>query len=279
MSAPRFSVHQLCLPASTFADDVRFAAELGYDGIGIDVGKLGDGPDASAMEVFRASGLGAGVGCAAVWSILPTPNFPEPADPAERVDLIRDGIRRLGAFGSESVFCVLGQPGVMTQPEAWRFIDATLPRLADEARQYGMTLSVEPMVREGGRTIATPMVASIDTTIELFDRLGLDDAQIVVDIWHLHDSPRFLESLREHATRISALQMCDYHEPRAWRDRLLPGFGAGHVREALAALDDGGFSGWLDLEVFSDELWAQSPPREFLARGLDAMRECWEARG
>lgn len=279
MSGPRFSAHQLCLPASTFAEDVAFAAELGYDGLGVDVGKLGDGPDDSAVATLRASGLSAGVGCAVVWSILPIPNFPAPADPAERVDLILDGIRRLGALGSESVFCVLGQPGALSEREAWRVIDAALPRLAAAAREQGMTLSVEPMVREGGRVIESPMLASIDEALELFDRLDLADAKVVADIWHLHDSPRFLESLRENAARVSALQMCDYHVPDGWRDRLLPGTGEGRVREALGALGDGGFSGWLDLEVFSDALWAELPPREFLARGLDAMRECWAERG
>jgi sugar phosphate isomerase/epimerase len=275
---PRYSAHQLCLPASTFADDVRFAVELGYDGLGIDVGKLGHGPDSAAVEAFRDSGLSAGVGSAAVWNILPTPNFPEPADPGERVALIVDGVRRLAAFGSESVFVVLGQPNLLGVDEAWRVVDDALLRIDAAAHEHGMTLSIEPMVREGGRMIEQPMVGTIEETFALYDRLGIDDGMVVADIWHLHDSPGFLEALRTHAHRISALQMNDFHPPRVWRDRLMPGAGQGHVRAALAALDAGGFDGWLDLEVFSDELWAELPPREFLARGLDAMRTCWDER-
>ena len=276
--SPRFSAHQLCLPASTFAEDVRFAAELGYDGLGIDVGKLGDGPDVDAAAVFRNSGLRAGVGSAAIWNILPIPNFPEPADPEARVLLILEGVRRLAAFGAESVFVVVGQPGELGEAEAWRVVDDALVRIHRVARQHGMTLSIEPMVRQGGAVIEHPMIASIGDALAVFDRLGIDDGMVVADIWHLHDSPGFLDALRAHAPRISALQMNDYHAPRAWRDRLLPGAGEGHVRAALAALDAGGFTGWLDLEVFSDELWATLPPREFLARGLEAMRACWVDR-
>lgn len=267
------SVHELCLPNTTFAEDVEFARALGYDGLGIDAGKLGDA--VADLELWQESGLSAGVACAAVWSILPTGNFTAPSDPRERVAIICDGIRALAPFRPDSVFCVLGAEG--DDPAASRAaVDEGLRRIADVAGEHGTTLSVEPMVREGGRLVERPLVASIDQTLDLLDRLGIGGS-VVADIWHLWDSPGLLEEVRQHAGRISAVQMNDYHEPRVWRDRLLPGDGEGHVREVLGALDEGGFSGWLDLEVFSDELW-ELPAQEFLARGLAAMRRCWDER-
>jgi len=277
---PDISVNQLCLPRTTFAEDVRLAAELGYTGISIDVAKLGSGPDsdAAALEAFQRSGLKAAVCCNGNWSMLPIPNFPAPADARERIEDICAGALRLAPFQPDSFFVVLGQPGELTIDEAWRTIDDGLQKIHDVVAETGATLSIEVMTREGGRLIDQPMVASIVETLELLDRLGLDDVQIVADIWHLFDSPQFLDDLRRNAGRISALQMCDYHRPRRWRDRLMPGRGSGHVREALAALEEGGFTGWLDLEVFSDDLWKESP-REFMALGLSSINQCWDERG
>jgi sugar phosphate isomerase/epimerase len=277
MTAPQISVNQLCLPRTTFAEDVRIASELGYDGISIDVSKLGTGPDAEAVDAFARSGLKAAVCCNGTWSMLPIPNFPTPVDAEERIDGICEGARRLAPFHPASYFVVLGQPGLLSTEQAWRVIDAGLKKVHDVVSGTGATLSIEVMTREGGRLIDEPMVASIGETLELLERLGLDDVQIVADVWHLFDSPHFLDDLRLHADRISAIQMCDYHRPRRWRDRLMPGDGSGRVREALSALDEGGFSGWLDLEVFSDDLWKESP-RDFMALGLSAIRTCWDER-
>lgn len=273
---PRASVNELCLPRTTFLEDLRLAAQIGYSGISIDTMKLSaDGDDHQILEEFAKSGLEAAVCCNHVWSILPIPNFPEPSSAAERIEGICAGIRRLAPFSPDSVFCVLGQPGEYTEGHAWRIVDDGLRRIHDVASENGVNLSVEVMIREGGRKIEHPMVSSIEETLDHLDHLGLDDVSIVADVWHLHDSDGFLDSLRDNATRISALQMDDYHPPRAWRDRLMPGDGNGNVAEAITALREGGFNGWLDLEVFSDDLWRQTP-EQFMAQGLDAIRHCWD---
>src|SRR5262249_48250671 len=157
--------------------------------------------------------------------------------------IICDGIRKLAPFRPDSVFCVLGAEG--DDPVAARAaVDDGLRRIAEVAAEHGTTVSIEPMIREGGRPVERPLVASVTETLDLLDRLGIHGS-VVVDIWHLWDSPGILDELRRHAGRVSALQMNDFHPPRVWRDRLLPGDGQGHVREVLAALDEGGFTGWL----------------------------------
>jgi sugar phosphate isomerase/epimerase len=276
-SGPRVSVNQLCLPETTFVQDVELARTLGYDGISVDAGKVPGGAESELAELLDGSGLRAAVCCGPIWSILPMTNFPEPADPMDRIAHIRTAIERLARFRPASVFCALGVPAA-DLADSWRVIDYGLRAIRDIAAQAGTTLSVEPMTREGTGLMRQPLAPSIDATLDLLDRLGFDDASVVADIWHLHDSDDFLDSLRANAGRISALQMCDYHPPRTWRDRLMPGAGSGRVRAALSALDEGGFDGWLDLEVFSDELWALGP-QEFMRRGLAAISDCWRTRG
>jgi sugar phosphate isomerase/epimerase len=70
-------------------------------------------------------------------------------------------------------------------------------------------------------------------------------------------------------------------------DRVLPGDGIIDLPPLLAALDEGGFTGWYDLEIFSDDgrygtdlpdsLWKR-PPVELLTAGRDAFFREWNAR-
>jgi sugar phosphate isomerase/epimerase len=59
-------------------------------------------------------------------------------------------------------------------------------------------------------------------------------------------------------------------------DRVLPGQGEIDLYSIFEALEDGGFRGWYDLEVFSgldlpDSIWKR-PTREWVKDGMDRMR-------
>jgi sugar phosphate isomerase/epimerase len=274
---PPVSVCQLCLPKTTFAEDVDLASVIGYDGISIDERKMSGSSDADLLALFRESGLRAAACCARVWSILPLTNFRDPLEPSERVDAICAGIRRLAPFRPTTVFCATGSRGSWSHTEARAIVVDGLRRITSVAADLGVTVSLEPMTRESARPIVGPIVASVEETLELFHDVGDDSMRMVVDVWHMHDSPGLLASLRRHARRVSALQCCDWRQPRGPRDRALPGEGSADVPAIMGALDAGGFDGWLDLEVFSDELW-ELPAEEFMRRGADAIARTWERR-
>jgi sugar phosphate isomerase/epimerase len=278
IARPRKSVCQLCLPKTTFAEDVRIASAVGYEGISIDERKLAGPADAELLDLFRDSGLRAAACCAGVWSILPLTNFRDPFDPAERIAAICAGIRRLAPFRPDTVFCATGSRGARTDQEARAIVVEGLRRIVATAQEVGVNVSLEPMTRESGKSIEGPIVGSIDEAMELFADVGDDSLRLVVDVWHLHDSPRFLASLRHQARRVAALQCCDWRQPRGPRDRAFPGEGSANVPAIMGALEAGGFDGWLDLEVFSDELW-QLPPEEFMRRGAEAIDRTWDRRG
>ncbi|HEV8654176.1 MAG TPA: sugar phosphate isomerase/epimerase [Candidatus Limnocylindria bacterium] len=277
MTRPRMSVCQLCLPKTSFEEDVRIARAIGYDGISIDERKMTGASDAALLELFQASGLRAAACCAKVWSILPLTNFRDPLEPRERIDAICGGLRRLAAFQPTTVFCATGSRGQRTDAEARAIVVEGLRRIAAVAADVGVVVSLEPMTRESAVPIDGPIVSSIDEALALFDDVGDATMRLVVDVWHLHDSPGILQSLERNARRVDALQCCDWREPRGPRDRAMPGEGTAGVAGMMAALESGGFGGWLDLEVFSDELW-QLSPEDFMRRGADAIRRSWERR-
>jgi sugar phosphate isomerase/epimerase len=255
----RLSISQITTVSQSFADDLDAYREAGADGMGIWEMKLED----DSLERFRASGLAAATAVPAVPSILPLPLLEGPADPAERVEAIRAGIRRLAPFEPPCVLFLSGPGG-----DRETIIEG-IRAIADEGRAQGVPVALEPIQREfaGLWTI----VSSLDEAATLVDDAGAD-CGLMYDTWHLWREP--LEEVERHRSRIRGVHLADWREPtRNTNDRVLPGDGAidfGPILEALR------WDGLFDLEIFSDpelpgSLWA-GDPRELAARGIESLR-------
>jgi sugar phosphate isomerase/epimerase len=255
----RLSISQITTVTQSFADDLDAYRESGADGVGIWEMKL----QADSLERFRASGLEAATAVPAVPSILPLPLMEGPADPTERVEAIRAGIRRLAPFEPPCVLFLTGPGGDRET------ILEGIRAIANEGHAQGVPVALEPIQREfaGFWTI----VSSLDEAAALVDEAGAD-CGLQYDTWHLWREP--LEQIDRHRSRIRGVHLADWREPtRNTNDRVLPGEGAIDFGPILDALR---WDGLYDLEIFSDpeldgSLWA-GDPRELAARGIESLR-------
>ena len=278
MTAPRFSISQITTFPQPFDEDLRTYAAAGAEGIGIWEFKLPDRDDAETVEIVRASGLAVTNCVPSVPSILPMPGFDEPADPAERVELLRASIHRLAAFDPASIVCLTGSPG---NREA---LVGGIRALADEAERVGVTIGLEPMqpLFHTDWTHTTTIEAALD----LLDEAGADGVGIIFDTWHVWNDDDVLEDIAEHHERFVAVHVSDWREPtRSWADRVLPGDGSIDLPAILRALHDAGWRGWYDLEIFSDDgsfgdefddsIWKRDPDA-VARRGRESFLAAWE---
>jgi len=257
--AVRLSISQITTVGQSFADDLDAFGAAGADGVGIWEMKLG----ADSLERFRASGLGAAAAVPTVPSILPLPLMEGPADPGERVEAIRAGIRRLAPFEPECVLFLTG-PG----DDSETILDG-IRAIAEQGREQGVPVALEPIQREFAQywTVAS----SLDEAAALIEESGAD-VGLLYDTWHLWREP--LEQIERHRDRIRGVHLADWREPtRNTNDRVLPGDGVVEFGPILDALD---WDGFYDLEIFSDaelegSLWREEP-REVARRGLEALR-------
>ena len=255
----RLSISQITTVTQSFADDLDAYAAAGADAIGIWETKLED----DSLERFYASGLAAAAAIPAVPSILPLPLMEGPSDPAERVEAICAGIRRLAPFGPECVLFLTG-PG----DDRETVLDG-MRAIAAEGAAQRVPVALEPVQREfaGFWTI----VSSLDEAAALVDEADAD-CGLQYDSWHLWREP--LEQVERHRSRIRGVHLADWREPtRKTNDRVLPGDGAIEFGPILDALR---WEGLYDLEIFSDpelpgSLWA-ADPRELAARGIESLR-------
>ncbi len=259
MSA-RVSISQITTVSASFADDLDAYRAAGADGIGIWEFKLAE----DSLERFRESGLAAATAVPAVPSILPLALMEGPEDPAERVEAICAGIRRLAPFEPPCMLFLTG-PG-----EDQATIIEGLRAIADEGRRAGVRVALEPIQRQFAHLWTT--VSSLDEAAALIAESGAD-VGLMYDTWHLWREP--LEQIERHRDRIYGVHLADWREPtRHTNDRVLPGDGVIEFGPILKALR---WDGLLDLEIFSEaelpgSLWREEP-RDVARRGLEKLRE------
>jgi sugar phosphate isomerase/epimerase len=284
---PRVSISQISTFTASFADDVEAYRAAGLDGIGIWEQKLGDGPDDDALLLLERSGLDRASAVPAVPSILPLPLLGGPEDPRERIDAILGSLHRLAPFRPSGIVCLTGT-GAGRDPDAARGIVVQgLREIAAEAASLDLRIALEPYQREGGEEWT--IVSTVPEALELIRDAGdLPALALQFDIWHLWNTETLFDDITQHVDRFAGVHVSDMRLPtRGFADRAAPGNGVAGVPRILAALDEAGFDGLYDVEIFSDDgtlgasyedsLW-RLDPGDAATLLRDAFLACWQAR-
>ena len=263
------SLSEISTVGASFEEDVRAYAAAGFEGIGIWEMKLGD--DESDLEVLRASGLRVTNCVPSVPSILPNAVIEGPEDVEERIESICASLRRFAAFDPACVLCLTGPAGGREPAEARALVVEGLRRVAAAAADAGIRLGLEP-IHTSQREQLT-LVTTIPEALELLDEAAVPEVGIMVDLWHLWDTPNIDLHLRSSVARITGVHVADwYADGRA--ERALPGHGVGRIPELIGTLRDAGWSGACDVEIFG----TPDDPESFWALEVDeAARRAYAA--
>jgi sugar phosphate isomerase/epimerase len=236
---------------ATFEEELAAYRAAGAGAIGILEFKVAGVDDLRGK--LRESGLAASACLPESGSILPSPLIPGPEEPEARVESICASIGRLAELEPSCVFFLTG-PG-----EDSAAVVEGIRRIGEAGARHGVRVALEPIHPTQADVLS--FVHTIDDALEL---IGDAEVGILFDTWHLQEV--------SHVARIWGVHVADRREPtRSDFDRLLPGEGS---RAAVRALEAGGYDGWYDVEVMSDDgtfgeafpdsLW--SLPAEGLAR-------------
>jgi sugar phosphate isomerase/epimerase len=251
----KLSLSEISTEGSSFAENVRAYAAAGFDGIGIwEINLRGD--HETGLALVREAGLGVANCIPAVPSLLPLriPGMEGPPDPDERIASICTSVRRLAAFEPESVLCLTGPVAGLDPERAREVVVEGLREVASAAREAGVRLGLEPA--HPGQHDTVSFVNTVADALTLLEDAGLPDVGVMVDTYNLwHERP---EAIAAIAGRVTGLHVADEPPDLERTDRVLPGEGGRRSADIVRALVEAGWTGYLDVEIFStpDRFWS-----------------------
>ena len=141
-------------------------------------------------------------------------------------------------------------------------VEEALAALLPHARDAGVALGLEPLhpMYAADRSCLSTFAQCLD----LCDRLG-EGTGLVADLYHCWWDPLFEDGLRAAGPeRILTFHLCDWLVPTrdVYQDRGMVGDGVIDIARYRTILDEIGYDGPFELEIFSKFDWWQRPGAE-----------------
>nr|HMQ64018.1 sugar phosphate isomerase/epimerase family protein [Flavilitoribacter sp.] len=151
-------------------------------------------------------------------------------------------------------------------------IEAVIPH----AEANGVQLAIEPLHPMYADTrSAVNTLEQANDMAEYFDSAWVG---IAVDVYHLWWDPNLQDQIARCGRNgnLAAFHICDWNTPTSdmLNDRGLMGEGCIPLKQISDWVDKTGFSGYREVEIFSNRFW-QIPQPEFLEKIITAYRGIW----
>lgn len=213
---------------------------------------------AGSAKVLRESGLGVVSLCRGGFFVSP--------DAGAREKSIEENKRILheaAEIGAPLVVLVCGASKGVPLSEGRGQIRSAIEKLVPTAEQLKVKLSIEPLhpMYAADRSA----VSTLGQANDLVEAIGSRMVGVALDVYHVWWDER-LEKEIERCGKLEALHafhVCDFRSPTRdlLNDRGLPGDGVIDIRGIRAQVEKAGFTGWVEVEVFSTEYWAMDQRR------------------
>lgn len=186
--------------------------------------------------------------------------FPN-VDATKRQQSIEDNKQMLeeaAVLGAPLLVLVCGAEPQLTLGQSRKQIQAGIEALIPHASRLGVKLGIEPL---------HPMYADIRSAINsmgqanaIAEAINSEWVGVVVDVYHLWwDDALEMEIKRCGKNgHLLAYHVCDWKVPtnHMLTDRGIMGEGCIKLKEIRKWVEEAGFDGFIEVEIFSDEYWA-----------------------
>ena len=143
-----------------------------------------------------------------------------------------------------------------------------------EALEMGEKTGVQPLLELWG---THPVLGPLSHGIYVTVAAGRADASLLLDVFHLYKSGTPFTALQQiNGASLRVMHLNDYPQAADSStlndgNRIYPGDGVAPLRQILRDLRDGGFRGYLSLELFNRDYWTRSAD-ENLKTAMDKIR-------
>ena len=238
----------------SFEEDVARYVAAGIPAIGIWRQKLSDCGLSKASELLCQTGLKvAHLSWAGGFTGSDGRSY------RESVDDGAEAVRTAADLGCRTLIVYSGPRAGHTYNHAQRLVRGALLELAPQAEESDVTLAVEPM--HPGCADQWTFLTTLDDTLEVLDAIGSPRVKMVLDTYHLGLMEGLVDRLAAILPQVAIVQLGDArHPPKGEQNRCRLGEGIVPLTEIVAALKDGGYDGYYDVELLGEELEAADYP-------------------
>jgi sugar phosphate isomerase/epimerase len=194
-------------------------------------------------------------------------------------DFLQDNLRAIEeaqVLGARCLVLVVGGllPGsrdlILSREKIKEGIAAVLP----EARKAGVPLAIEPLhpMQAADRACVNTLEQALDVCDVLGEGIG-----VAVDVYHVWWDPKLEAQIRRAGKkRILAYHICDWRVPTRdlLNDRAMMGDGVIDLKLIRSWVEAAGYSGFHEVEIFSELDWWKRDPDEVLQTCKDRHARC-----
>lgn len=190
-------------------------------------------------------------------------------------DEARASIDMAAALGAPVLTIVSGgtEPGKKGILDSQKRLAERIVALADHAAGCGVSLALEPLnPMFGGNRSCIFTVADALAVCDMAG--GAPNLGVAVDVYHVWWDRTLPESLAQARGRILGYHLCDWLEDTRHMllDRGMMGDGVADLRAIRGAVEDAGYAGLCEVEIFSAGNWWKRDPGEVLDVIVDRFR-------
>jgi sugar phosphate isomerase/epimerase len=188
--------------------------------------------------------------------------FPS-VNPGKRQTAIDDNllaIEQASTLGAPLIVLVCGADKEQPLERSRDQIMEGIVRILPEAESAGIRLAIEPLhpMYAGDRSA----VNTIRQANEMAEKINSPLVGVAVDVYHLWWDPDLEEGIKRCAANrhFFAFHVCDWKVPTVdfLNDRGIMGEGCIDIRRIRSWVEETGFGGYNEVEIFSDIHWAEN---------------------
>jgi sugar phosphate isomerase/epimerase len=253
----RLSLNQKTTNRWSVAEAVDGCVRAGIPAIGLWREPVQDAGLDHAAKLVRDAGLRV--------SSLCRGGFLTVADPDERQGALDDNRRAIdeaATLGAPCVVLVVGglPDGSRDLPGARARVADAVAELAPYAGEQGVRLALEPL--HPMYCADRAVLSTLGQALDLAEKFPLDQVGVVVDTFHVWWDPAVWAQISRARLRIASFQVCDFNLPipsDALLARGMMGDGVIEHRPFRVAVDEAGYTGDIEVEIFNADIWAADP--------------------
>lgn len=186
----------------------------------------------------------------------------------------RKAIREAEALGLPLIVLVCGADPTQPLETSREQIIEALHILAPEAEAAGTRLAVEPLHPMYADTRSA--VSTLGQANDICRVVNHPAVGVAVDVYHLWWDPNLEGEIDRCGANggLAAFHVCDWKVPTTdmLLDRGLMGEGCIDIPRIRSRVEEAGFQGFIEVEIFSEQYWALDQD-DFLAKVVSAYRD------